>query len=67
MSRWIKADFPDQAIPELGINVVMNGTQSGRREEYDTINDQVMMDRDYGHTNPTELERIIIEKEQISW
>jgi len=49
---------------ELGINVVMIGTQSGRREEYDTINDlvddgTVIMD----DTNPTELERFIIEKE----
>jgi nitrogenase molybdenum-cofactor synthesis protein NifE len=49
---------------ELGIDVVMIGTQSGRQEEYDTINDlvddgTVIMD----DTNPTELERFMIEKE----
>lgn len=49
---------------ELGIDVVMIGTQSGRQEEYETINDlvddgTVIMD----DTNPAELERFIIEKE----
>jgi len=48
---------------ELGIDVVMVGTQTGRQEEYDTINDlvddgTVVMD----DTNPSELERFIVEK-----
>lgn len=49
---------------ELGIEVVMVGTQTGREEEYETINDlvkegTVIMD----DTNPSELEKFIIEKE----
>lgn len=49
---------------ELGIDVVMVGTQTGRQEEYDTINNlvskgTVIMD----DTNPSELERFIMEKE----
>jgi len=49
---------------ELGIDVVMVGTQTGRQEEYDTINDlvdvgTVIMD----DTNPSELEKFIIGKE----
>lgn len=49
---------------ELGIDIVMIGTQTGRQEEYRTINDLV----DEGtviidDTNPAELEKYIVEKE----
>ncbi|UWG97826.1 nitrogenase iron-molybdenum cofactor biosynthesis protein NifE [Dehalobacter sp. DCM] len=49
---------------ELGIEVVMVGTQTGRQEEYETITDlvkegTVIMD----DTNPSELEKFILEKE----
>ncbi|NLI91166.1 MAG: nitrogenase iron-molybdenum cofactor biosynthesis protein NifE [Peptococcaceae bacterium] len=49
---------------ELGIEVVMIGTQTGSKEEYATINNlvndgTVIMD----DTNPSELERFILEKE----
>ena len=48
---------------EIGIDVVMIGTQTGRQEEYDTINDlvdegTVILD----DANPAELERFMIEK-----
>jgi nitrogenase molybdenum-cofactor synthesis protein NifE len=48
---------------EIGIDVVMIGTQTGRQEEYDTINslvDQgtVILD----DANPAELERFMMEK-----
>jgi nitrogenase molybdenum-cofactor synthesis protein NifE len=46
---------------EIGIDVVMIGTQTGRREEYDTINDlvddgTVVLD----DANPAELERFML-------
>ncbi|MCL6560584.1 MAG: nitrogenase iron-molybdenum cofactor biosynthesis protein NifE, partial [Firmicutes bacterium] len=49
---------------EIGIDVVMIGTQTGRREEYETINDlvddgTVILD----DANPTELEKFMLEKE----
>jgi nitrogenase molybdenum-cofactor synthesis protein NifE len=48
---------------EIGIDVVMIGTQTGRKEEYDTINDlvddgTVILD----DANPSELERFMVEK-----
>lgn len=48
---------------EIGIEVVMIGTQTGRQEEYDTINDlvedgTVILD----DANPAELERFMVEK-----
>ncbi len=48
---------------EIGIDVVMIGTQTGRQEEYDTINDlvddgTVILD----DANPSELERFMVEK-----
>lgn len=48
---------------EIGIDVVMIGTQTGRREEYETINDlvdegTVVLD----DANPSELEKFMIEK-----
>ena len=48
---------------EIGIDVVMIGTQTGRQEEYDTINDlvddgTVILD----DANPAELERFMMEK-----
>lgn len=48
---------------EIGIDVVMIGTQTGRQEEYDTINELV----DQGtvildDANPAELERFMMEK-----
>lgn len=48
---------------EIGIEVVMIGTQTGRREEYDTINDlvqdgTVILD----DANPAELERFMTEQ-----
>ncbi|MCL6635230.1 MAG: nitrogenase iron-molybdenum cofactor biosynthesis protein NifE [Peptococcaceae bacterium] len=48
---------------EIGIDVVMIGTQTGRREEYETINDlvdegTVILD----DANPTELEKFMVEK-----
>ncbi len=48
---------------EIGIEVVMIGTQTGRKEEYETINDlvddgTVILD----DANPTELERFMTEK-----
>lgn len=48
---------------EIGIEVVMIGTQTGRQEEYDTINDlaedgTVILD----DANPAELERFMMEK-----
>lgn len=47
---------------EIGIDVVMIGTQTGRQEEYDTINDlvddgTVILD----DANPSELERFMVE------
>ena len=49
---------------EIGIEVVMVGTQTGRQEEYDTINDLVndgtiILD----DANPAELEKFMMEKE----
>ncbi|MEW5953930.1 MAG: nitrogenase iron-molybdenum cofactor biosynthesis protein NifE [Bacillota bacterium] len=48
---------------EIGIDVVMIGTQTGRKEEYDTINDlvdegTVILD----DANPAELERFMTER-----
>ncbi len=48
---------------EIGIEVVMIGTQTGRREEYDTINElvdegTVILD----DANPAELERFMLEQ-----
>lgn len=48
---------------EIGIDVVMIGTQTGRQEEYDTINDlvddgTVILD----DANPAELEKFMVEK-----
>ena len=48
---------------EIGIDVVMIGTQTGRQEEYDTINDlvddgTVILD----DANPSELEKFMVEK-----
>lgn len=48
---------------EIGIDVVMIGTQTGRQEEYETINDlvddgTVILD----DANPTELEKFMVEK-----
>lgn len=48
---------------EVGIDVVMIGTQTGRREEYETIQDlvnegTVVLD----DANPTELERFMLEQ-----
>jgi len=48
---------------EIGIEVVMVGTQNGRQEEYDTINDLVddgtiILD----DANPAELERFMLDK-----
>jgi len=48
---------------EIGIDVVMIGTQTGRQEEYETINDlvddgTVILD----DANPSELERFMLEK-----
>ena len=48
---------------EIGIEVVMVGTQTGRKDEYETINDlveegTVVLD----DANPTELEKFMIEK-----
>lgn len=48
---------------EIGIDVVMVGTQTGRQEEYETINDlvddgTVVLD----DANPAELERFMVEK-----
>ncbi|MCG9969743.1 nitrogenase iron-molybdenum cofactor biosynthesis protein NifE [Pelotomaculum terephthalicicum JT] len=48
---------------EIGIDVVMVGTQTGRQEEYDTINDlvdegTVILD----DANPAELEQFVLEK-----
>jgi len=48
---------------EIGIDVVMIGTQTGRREEYETINDMVddgtvILD----DANPSELEKFMMEK-----
>lgn len=48
---------------EIGIDVVMIGTQTGRQEEYDTINEladdgTVILD----DANPSELERFMVEK-----
>jgi len=48
---------------EIGIDVVMIGTQTGRREEYETINDlvdegTVILD----DANPAELEQFIMKK-----
>jgi len=48
---------------EIGIEVVMVGTQTGRQDEYETINDlveegTVVLD----DANPTELEKFILEK-----
>lgn len=48
---------------EIGIEVVMIGTQTGRREDYDTINDlvndgTVILD----DANPAELEKFMLEK-----
>lgn len=48
---------------EIGIDVVMIGTQTGRREEYETINDlvndgTVILD----DANPSELEKFMMEK-----
>ncbi len=48
---------------EIGIDVVMIGTQTGRKEEYDTINDlvddgTVILD----DANPSELEKFMVEK-----
>jgi nitrogenase molybdenum-cofactor synthesis protein NifE len=48
---------------EIGIDVVMIGTQTGRKEEYETINDlvddgTVILD----DANPSELEKFMVEK-----
>lgn len=48
---------------EIGIDVVMIGTQTGRREEYETINElvdegTVILD----DANPAELEKFMVEK-----
>ncbi|ABO51320.1 nitrogenase MoFe cofactor biosynthesis protein NifE [Desulforamulus reducens MI-1] len=48
---------------EIGIDVVMIGTQTGRKEEYETINDLVddgtiILD----DANPTELEKFMVDK-----
>lgn len=48
---------------EIGIEVVMIGTQTGRQDEYETINDlvddgTVVLD----DANPTELERFMVQK-----
>lgn len=48
---------------EIGIEVVMIGTQTGRKEEYETINDlvddgTVILD----DANPSELEKFMVEK-----
>lgn len=48
---------------EIGIEVVMIGTQTGRKDEYETINDlvdegTVILD----DANPSELERFMVEK-----
>lgn len=48
---------------EIGIEVVMIGTQTGRKEEYETINDlvnegTVVLD----DANPAELEKFMVEK-----
>ncbi|GAB6178741.1 nitrogenase iron-molybdenum cofactor biosynthesis protein NifE [Desulfotomaculum defluvii] len=48
---------------EIGIDVVMIGTQTGRKEEYDTINDlvddgTVILD----DANPSELEKFMVKK-----